>query len=556
MSGVIDSRVIFAILRSFSKNITKRKIEESLIISEATARRLLYGNVGKIYWPDGETWEDDSVEYKNAKLNFEQQVVYFFDECFEKYLNSNLILAKEKIRDVFQYFGFSAEEIEQVFERHINLDLTDAKNKIKQNLIRDQRPYEEIVAVEQAGCVDEIATHVFHDIATYLTCCAQSNYLNKRPIVSLSRLKAINSAVKAESDVMSENKGELYMDHDLMEIVEHLMYQGLSGRMGREQLFALANGGNPYAAYEIGELYFHGYITRNHKPDIIKACEWYEKAQNHPGALWTLGYCILNNFYPHVPENEIDYQTALNYFKKAQSIETPFGGSPEALTSIGQMWEEGCYPAEDFAQTRHCLPSDPKKAFEYYCRADALGYHYATNRIALRHEKAGRFKEAFEYYARSAEMVDDGYVLNKLGQFFEYGKGCEKNISKACEYYVKAVEEVLEDDVTAWGLFNAGRVYACRIPNQPEKYFNLNRAFELFVEAFERIKLEEKHLVLHELLDILLAANTSSLANRELNRWKDDVRDLSEIYLREMREHSINEDSENVESIQRRMLRL
>lgn len=103
-------------------------------------------------------------------------------------------------------------------------------------------------------------------------------------------------------------------EKDYTDIVHCLMYFGLSGRMGRERLVVQAKGGNKLAAAELGELYFYGYITRNHKRDYKTACKWYEKAGDHPIALWTLGYCIMNNFYPVVDPDHIDYSAARDYF--------------------------------------------------------------------------------------------------------------------------------------------------------------------------------------------------------------------------------------------------
>lgn len=320
-------------------------------------------------------------------------------------------------------------------------------------------------------------------------------------------------------------------EHELTDIIECMLFQGLSGRMGRETLFALAKQGNSYAAMEIGDLYLHGYITRNHKADYAKACEWYARANNHPCALWTLGYCIMNNYYPVVHESEIDYKKALDYFNKAQSVKTLSGGSPEALTSIGQLWEDGHYPADDFEITHRCLPKNKKKAMEYYVQADTMGYHYATNRIALDHEKMGRYEKAFECFKRSAEMVPDGYVLNKLGLMYENGIGCQRDVIKACEHYIGAVESVLEDDVTDWAMFNAGRVYAGRLDGQPLSYFNLQKAFDLFNEALRGLSVEKHDQVLIEMLNILLMTDVSSLTDQEVRRRKDETREWAEAYL-------------------------
>ena len=64
----------------------------------------------------------------------------------------------------------------------------------------------------------------------------------------------------------------------LNEMIHCMLFQGISGRMGRHTLLALANAGNPIAMFEMGELYYYGYITRNQQPDYESARAWYLKA--------------------------------------------------------------------------------------------------------------------------------------------------------------------------------------------------------------------------------------------------------------------------------------
>ncbi len=307
-------------------------------------------------------------------------------------------------------------------------------------------------------------------------------------------------------------------NQEFSEIVDCLMRLGISGRMGRERLVVLANAGNKLAALELGELYYYGYITRNHKPDFQTACEWYKKAGDHPVALWSLGYCIMNNYYPVVDPSQIDYQAARDYFERTITITTETGISAAALTSIGTLWETGHYPAKDFAETRRCEKQNVKRALSYYKMADEMGYHYATNRLGLYYEKLGRMsqadseenqKKAFSFFERSVSLVADGYALNKLGLYYENGFGCQINPAKACECYIRGVEEALQDDVTGWNYFNAGRVCANRIKQQPQSYYDLSRAFSYFDEALRKLPVDEHGQILLEMLDILMLNSSS-----------------------------------------------
>lgn len=346
-------------------------------------------------------------------------------------------------------------------------------------------------------------------------------------------------------------------ENHLVDIIECMLFKGISGRMGREGVIALAKKNNTLAALELGELYYHGYVTRNHKADFKTACEWYEKAGNHPTALWTLGYCIMNNYYPVVEKDKIDYMKAKNYFMKALEITTDSGYSAAAYTSLGQLWEEGHFPEDDFPATHRCKPKNWEQAEKYYKKADDLGYHYATNRLGLHKEKesyayVGNEKypiAAFGYFKRSVDLIVDGYALNKLGHYFETGFGCEANPAKACECFMRGVDEVLEDDITGWNLFNAARVCANRIPGQPVWYYNLPRAFDLFFEALRKLPQRNHDKVLLEMLDILIVGDTSAFSPEVLNQKKFETNVWVHRYLESIRSDPDAQNSENAEKI-------
>lgn len=345
-------------------------------------------------------------------------------------------------------------------------------------------------------------------------------------------------------------------DH-LVDIIECMLFKGISGRMGREGVIALAKQNNTLAALELGELYYHGYITRNHKADFKSACEWYEKAGNHPTALWTLGYCIMNNYYPVEEKDQIDYMKAKNYFMQALEITTDAGYSAAANTSLGQLWEEGHFPEDDFPATHKCKPKNWEKAKAYYEKADALGYHYATNRLGLHEEKESYRhpgnkdypEKAFSYFKRSVDLITDGYALNKLGCYYETGFGCEANPAKACECFMQGVDEVLEDDITGWNLFNAGRVCANRIAGQPAWYYNLPRAFDLFFEALRKLPQKSHDKVLLEMLEILILCDTSAFSPEVLSQKKFETNVWVHRYLESIRNDTELQKGENVAKI-------
>lgn len=345
---------------------------------------------------------------------------------------------------------------------------------------------------------------------------------------------SVSTEISSESYAFLLNVG--VPGDDLKDLIDLMLSQGFSGKMGRHSLMTLANNGNACAMFEVGEMFYYGYITANHQPNYEEACKWYEKAaeSNHPGALWTIGYMIMNNIYPHVPEKEIDYRKAFDYINRAQKL-----GSPAALTSIGQMYEEGHFPDLKSKDGSKCLPVDMGKAEEYYKAADAQNYHYATNRLARYYERKGNYEQALNMYERSAAMIADGYTYNKLGLMCEKGIGCLPNPSKACEYYVMSVEGVFQNDVTGWGRYNAGRVYAGRISAQPMHYIDMNKGVDLICQSMELLSMTEWDQPLCELLKILIDCDMSLMPQqiRDIEMLRLRVSRNVETYLQALREN-------------------
>lgn len=358
-----------------------------------------------------------------------------------------------------------------------------------------------------------------------------------------------------ESYIGGPNHRDAQRAGELRDTVDLMLSQGLSGKMGRHSLMALALKGNTCAMFEIGELYYYGYVTANHQPDFYKAHEWYRKAadQNHPGAIWTLGYMIMINKYPTVPESEIDYMQAFAYFKRAYEL-----GSYAALTDIGTLFEEGHLTNVDFEPTTDCA-NDDERAQRCYELADAMGYHYATNHLARLFERKGDMAQAVLFYEQSAQLIADGYTYNKLGLFYENGLGCERDPAKACAYYIRSVEDVLPNDVTGWCEFNAGRVYAGRIEGQPTYFIDFEKGLDLIYRSQEHLRLEDKDQPLCELLRILIDGEMDVLADRpkdiELLRLR--VVTLIERYLTTVQSKNLTscyQKARQVESLYNRMI--
>ena len=136
-------------------------------------------------------------------------------------------------------------------------------------------------------------------------------------------------------------------------------------------------------------------------------------------------------------------------------------------------------------------------------------------------------------------MTADGYTYNKLGLMLENGLGCDRDPAEACKCYIAAVEDVLPDDVTPWGMFNAARVYATLVPGQPKHYLNLKRAFDLFFSAMEALPVEKHDQMLNAMLDVIIFnTNAFHTLGEEAEYIKEKVVLLTRRYLEAVGENA------------------
>lgn len=334
------------------------------------------------------------------------------------------------------------------------------------------------------------------------------------------------------------------------DLIDLMLNKGFSGKMGQHTLLSMAMSGNPCAMFEIGEMCYYGYHTENCSPDYPSAYTWYLKAGQkcHPAALWTLGYMEMNGIYnPDGQDSPVNYERVFSYFTKAKSL-----GSPAAITSIGQLWEEGHIPSDDYSSSGTFKPADRRLALEMYSQADKFGYHYATNRLAKAAEEAGDYKRAFSLFYRVAQMIADGYTYNKLGLMYESGIGCKRDPDEACRYYLMSVESVFPNDVTPWGMFNAGRVYCGRIPSQSYQHFDPHKGFTLMLRALDKLKIDEHGKIIAEILAAFIRMISD---NQDIGRYQRFIvssRLRAEEYLQYSQQ--ITESSHNVQQTIRERL--
>ena len=364
-----------------------------------------------------------------------------------------------------------------------------------------------------------------------------NGYRLSLPKMAMS-IESTSSLFLTEVDISSAEAASL---------VDLMLNKGFSGKMGRHTLLQMAREGNACAMFEVGEMYFYGFAVEGGAPDYSQAYNWYLQAadKHHPAALWTLGYMEINGIYnPDGNNKPINYARAYQYLTLAEKL-----GSPAAMTSIGQLWEEGHIPANDYSESGKFVEADISLALSYYQHADRLGYHYATNRLARYYELNGDYGHAFQLYLRSSAAIADGYTYNKLGQFYENGFGCKRDITLACQYYKLSAESVLPNDVTPWGLFNAGRMYCGRIPGQSGEVCNWSKGLDYLFRALDLLETHKQGKIIIEIYEILIRMIINEVDISSINRYIVHAQTVSCDFISYLDSLSTNNDKPIVQQL-------
>ncbi|CAI2173170.1 5231_t:CDS:2 [Funneliformis geosporum] len=167
--------------------------------------------------------------------------------------------------------------------------------------------------------------------------------------------------------------------------VAHKRLENLSGRVigkkSSSQKAPAADNGNDIAQFNVGECYELGHGVER---DEVKAFEYYQKSANQGyfGAKFLLGYCYMNGMGTNINKDK--------GFELYDEAAGKNGGDTSNIETI----------------------SDLDKVHHWY--------HEAAN--------------------------DDSKVaLYKLGEFYEIGKGVDKNLTRAFEFYKKSADQGYSD---------------------------------------------------------------------------------------------------------------
>lgn len=224
------------------------------------------------------------------------------------------------------------------------------------------------------------------------------------------------------------------------ELEEYLNLKFTEGTNYNYSLNKLVNENNAYALYEMGINEYKGYIKGYPRYDI--SYTYFEKAseKNHPSSI----YIMSKMYYDHLigDQSKEELTLAYNYLTKAIEL-----GSIPALNQMGLLYLHGTYPVK----------KDIKKALEYFSKASEHNYAYAFNNLGKIYEDKNNYKEAISYYEKSATL-GESWALNKLGEFYRQGIHVKKNMKKALNYYIKALDSPI-DNICFHAYYNLAKYY-------------------------------------------------------------------------------------------------
>ena len=154
--------------------------------------------------------------------------------------------------------------------------------------------------------------------------------------------------------------------------------------------------------------------------------------QGDAPSMWRLGNWEKNGWL-----GEKHPDTAVEWYKKAADL-----GDRGALNDLGDCYEKGIGTETNLEEAVSC-----------WMKAAEKKHSWAACKVAIRHQKDEKQKEAFEWFKKSADLGND-YGCCKLGECYERGWGAETNATLAAEWFLKGAERR-----HSWGMEKTGDFY-------------------------------------------------------------------------------------------------
>ena len=201
-----------------------------------------------------------------------------------------------------------------------------------------------------------------------------------------------------------------------------------------EQYFKISVDDNPYACYYLGNIALETSRIQN-------AIDHFEKAadKNISHAWYRLGQIYSDEKY-----DMLNTEKAQVCFSKAlQQYIADYQENPDDFTSyrIGQMYLNAQGTKQDISQSitwfeKSATQGSPDAAYQ-------LGYIYKTDKSGFKNDVLSNkyFSSALSaYQAEFAKNSSNDTLAMRIGTFYHYGLGVERDIDKAIDWYKKSAE--------------------------------------------------------------------------------------------------------------------
>lgn len=231
----------------------------------------------------------------------------------------------------------------------------------------------------------------------------------KQPIYESNIKKEIIENILEESNISS------------YELEEYLSLKFRNSINYNYEMKKLIEKKNAYASYEMGKEEYFGHISGYPRYDKAYTYLYNAAIKGHPGANYLIGNMFLRKKIGS--GKKLELQKAYDYFNNAIKY-----GSIEALNTIGWMYLNGIYP----------LKKDINKAIDCFKEASKKDFAYAYNNLGKIKEDEKNYKEAFEYYLKSANL-GESWACNKVGEYYRKGL-VKKDLKEAYKYYNLALD--------------------------------------------------------------------------------------------------------------------
>lgn len=442
----------------FYGNGVERDYKKAFDYFKASVDEGRYNELSSMYMI-GQIYEEGlGVEqnYEQALYWYKQAAGDAYEEFYELCRNASLqiiekpgdYLAQNKLGDIYWYGEIVSEDYKEAFKWYQKAaDQGYYASQFNLGWMYEHGQYVESDTKQAFYWYKKSADQDFSS-AQYKTACM---YASGEGVIKNEKL----------ADLWFERAAENYSKYktnseQLYEIADKYYYgDGVSQNYKKafKWFMEAAAQDNSSAQFSLADMYWHGDGVEQ---DLAQAEKWYEKAANkgNRDAMYKLMYMyydgkgvdknedtsyswfeLIVKTYENIEEFKrnfsLDYDDVSNLKKDYDSAF--FDKDSEAQYWLGQMYEEGkCGVKKNYQRAlfwyNKAAEQNNIKALSYLCDL----YSSKDNEIVKYNNKT-----AFAYCEKAAEL---GYVSSQVDLAYRYyeGKGCEKNLVKAIEWWENA----------------------------------------------------------------------------------------------------------------------